>query len=225
MAASVPSRAAVAVRSAARTAVALPKGGLVGSRSPVRGPTYLVSAFAGRPAPSTAVPALVRACASGASGSGSRAGGAKGTGDKAGEGSKSQAESESDRRYEESGEYDTQERYKRVGNPISWANPTGGGTIDENQSKHWRWVYPAGAGVILLLCLWSRRRNLRKEEEEKMISMPNIQPPDLQRFKTPAYSPPPPESMPSEGDDEDSEAPWTPAGGSFSPPPPASSRW
>merc|ERR1719382_677178 len=76
--------------------------------------------------------------------------------------SSSDGKSESDRRHEESGEYDTQDKYKRVGNPIQWANPTGGGTTEDNSSKHWRWVYPVGATLILLLCLNSRRKSLKK---------------------------------------------------------------
>merc|ERR1711963_1122380 len=85
--------------------------------------------------------------------------------------------------------------YKRVGNPIQWANPTGGGTIDDNSSKHWRWVYPVGATIILLLCLNSRRKSLKKEQEENMIQASNIRMPDTSGFttpSTPAYVPPPP---------------------------------
>uniref|UniRef100_A0A7S2KXQ8 Uncharacterized protein n=1 Tax=Zooxanthella nutricula TaxID=1333877 RepID=A0A7S2KXQ8_9DINO len=105
----------------------------------------------------------------------------------------------SDRQKETSGEYDTQEKYKRIGNPIQWANPTGGGSqVEDTSSKHWRWVYPAGVAFILLLCLYSRRKNLRKEQEEQVISTPNVQPPDIGRFTTPAYNPPP-------RDDDDGE--------------------
>lgn len=95
--------------------------------------------------------------------------------------------SSSDQRYEQTGEYDTQDRYKRVGNPISWANPTGGGTVEDTSSKHWRWVYPAGAGFILFLCMISRWRNMRKEKEEEVIEAPNISVPDTRQF---SYKPP-----------------------------------
>eukprot|EP00971_Amphidinium_carterae_P007722 152995-Amphidinium_carterae.1 len=40
-------------------------------------------------------------------------------------GGSAEKESESDRRHAETGEYDTQDESKRVGNPIMWANPTG----------------------------------------------------------------------------------------------------
>mmetsp|Transcript_127775 Transcript_127775/g.367826 ORF Transcript_127775/g.367826 Transcript_127775/m.367826 type:complete len:226 (+) Transcript_127775:73-750(+) len=100
---------------------------------------------------------------------------------------------ESDRRFDESGEYDTQEKYKRIGNPIQWANPTGGGSqLEDNSSKHWRWVYPVGAGLILLICLYSRRKNLRKEQDEQVINAPNIKPIDASRFTMPAYRTPEP---------------------------------
>jgi len=97
--------------------------------------------------------------------------------------------SESDRRFEESGEYDTQDRYKRVGNPIAWANPTGGGTVEDNSSKHWTWIYPAGAAFILLLCLNSRRKNLNKEREAELQQQMDVKAPDMARFSTPAYTP------------------------------------
>merc|ERR1712061_336571 len=85
-----------------------------------------------------------------------------------------EGQSESDRRHEESGEYDTQDKYKRVGNPIAWANPTGGGTVEDNSSNKWRYVYPLGVGTIVALCLWSRWKNMRAEKEEQMISAPEI---------------------------------------------------
>mmetsp|Transcript_88227 Transcript_88227/g.248349 ORF Transcript_88227/g.248349 Transcript_88227/m.248349 type:complete len:228 (-) Transcript_88227:133-816(-) len=119
--------------------------------------------------------------------SGSSDGASSGSGDSGGK------KSESDKRFDDSGEYDTQENYKRVGNPISWANPTGGGTVEDNSSKHWRWVYPAGVAGILLLCLWSRRRNLRKEQEAELTAAM----PDLSQMQMPAYEPPPPPPPPS----------------------------
>merc|ERR1719310_1843342 len=89
---------------------------------------------------------------------------------------------ESDRIHEETGEYDTQDKYKRVGNPIQWANPTGGGTTEDNSSKHWRWVYPVGATLILLLCLNSRRKSLKREQEEAMMQASQINMPDTSSF-------------------------------------------
>ena len=38
----------------------------------------------------------------------------------------------------------------------------------DNSSKHWTWVFPAGGGFIVLLCLLSRWRSLRKEREEQV---------------------------------------------------------
>ena len=61
-----------------------------------------------------------------------------------------------------------EEKYKRVGNPIAWANPTGGGTVEDNSSKHWTWVFPAGGAFILFLCLLSRWRSQRREREEQV---------------------------------------------------------
>eukprot|EP00438_Fugacium_kawagutii_P006193 Skav232710 [mRNA] locus=scaffold3459:129326:150782:- [translate_table: standard] len=93
----------------------------------------------------------------------------------------------------------SREKYKRVGNPIAWANPTGGGTVEDNDfarmrdnsSKHWTWVFPAGGGFILLLCLLSRWRSLRKEREEQVIEAPRVSTPDTQRFsyKAPSAEP------------------------------------
>ena len=40
-------------------------------------------------------------------------------------------------------------------------------SFQDNSSKHWTWVFPAGGGFILLLCLLSRWRSLRKEREEQ----------------------------------------------------------
>jgi len=197
--------------------------------------------------PMTSSHTWTRALASGASSaSGSSAGGDTNTGGSSGEGasgasasgagasaaggsdgaSESAGQSESDRRHAESGEYDTQERYKRVGNPISWANPTGGGNAEDNTSKHWRWIYPAGVSFIVVLCLWSRRKNLRREKEESMIGAPDIRMPDTSSFKTPAYSPPPPPPSLTPEEEERLQNPgqqWSPTGGTdsfgFSPPP------
>jgi len=147
-------------------------------------------------------------------------------------------QSESDRRFDQSGEYDTQERYKRVGNPISWANPTGGGTAEDTSSKHWRWIFPAGVSLILVGCLWSRRKAMRKEHEEALMQAPDINVPDMRGFSTPPPAPPPP--MPPPGYEPAYPAPGYPAaaepaypapdsetsggGFSFSPPPQAGSR-
>mmetsp|Transcript_14984 Transcript_14984/g.24486 ORF Transcript_14984/g.24486 Transcript_14984/m.24486 type:complete len:208 (-) Transcript_14984:111-734(-) len=149
-------------------------------------------------------------------------------------GSSSDGKSESDKQYEKTGEYDTNDAYKRVGNPISWANPTGGGTIEDTSSNAWRWIYPAGIVGIILLALWSRRKNLRKEQEEQMISSPSISPPDLRQFETRRFAPPPSsETSPSAGgDDEDYDMGKGPqfsglSGGGFSSPPSSSqqSNW
>mmetsp|Transcript_10753 Transcript_10753/g.19635 ORF Transcript_10753/g.19635 Transcript_10753/m.19635 type:complete len:246 (-) Transcript_10753:22-759(-) len=139
--------------------------------------------------------------------------------------------SESDRRYEEAGEYDTQDANRRVGNPIQWANPTGGGSMDDQSSNAWRWVFPGGIAIILLLALWSRRKALRAEREAEMIQTPDIRMPDTSNFKTPAYRPPPPSTLEMErpeSQDHDAQRPpeWSSGGGGFSSPPPAStSNW
>eukprot|EP00929_Paragymnodinium_shiwhaense_P003744 TRINITY_DN104369_c0_g1_i1.p1 TRINITY_DN104369_c0_g1~~TRINITY_DN104369_c0_g1_i1.p1 ORF type:complete len:229 (-),score=44.66 TRINITY_DN104369_c0_g1_i1:159-845(-) len=142
----------------------------------------------------------------------------------------------SDQRYEETGEYDTQDHYKRVGNPISWANPTGGGTTEDGSSNKWRYVFPLGIAGILVLCLWSRRRNMRKEEEEALIGSPDMQMADTSRFSTPSYTPtyrpPPPPSAdesPSSSDGGLSSQGYTfnSGGSGFSSPPTAeeNKRW
>mmetsp|Transcript_18335 Transcript_18335/g.35927 ORF Transcript_18335/g.35927 Transcript_18335/m.35927 type:complete len:259 (-) Transcript_18335:10-786(-) len=141
-------------------------------------------------------------------------------------------QSESDRRFDESGEYDTQERYKRVGNPISWANPTGGGTAEDTSSKHWRWIFPAGVSLILVGCLWSRRKALRKEQEESLIQAPDIRVPETRNFTTPPPAPPPPVPPPGyepayPGTEPAYPAPDAEASGgnfSFSPPPQSGTR-
>ena len=134
-------------------------------------------------------------------------------------------DSESDRRYEETGEYDTQDKYKRVGNPIAWANPTGGGTVEDNSSKHWTWVFPAGGGFILLLCLLSRWRSLRKEREEQVIDAPRVSMPDTHSFsyKAPSSEPVTEEDLKAENDGlRTSGDSLSPAyGGAFSSPPPS----
>ncbi|CAE8583374.1 unnamed protein product [Polarella glacialis] len=141
-------------------------------------------------------------------------------------------ESESDRKFKESGEYDTQERYKRVGNPIAWANPTGGGVVEDTSSKHWTWVFPVVCGVILMLCLVSRWRNMRAENEEDMMEAPRISMPETSRFK---YQPPPEErpedlELSRDGREGDTLSSGYYGGGSssnssFSAPPASSSKW
>jgi len=148
------------------------------------------------------LPASARFC-TGASGTGGSQGSASSS--DAGKGKSSSAgagpnESESDKRKKETGEYDTQDAYKRVGNPISWANPTGGGTIEDNSSNKWKYVMPIGVSGILILCLWSRRKNMRKEQEEQMIGSPQFSSPDTSNFR---YTPPPPPSSSAEGNDEE----------------------
>mmetsp|Transcript_9585 Transcript_9585/g.23140 ORF Transcript_9585/g.23140 Transcript_9585/m.23140 type:complete len:188 (-) Transcript_9585:39-602(-) len=130
--------------------------------------------------------------------------------------------SESDRRYEQTGEYDTQDKYKRVGNPISWANPTGGGTSEDTSSKHWTWVYPAGAFAILAFCVISRWRSMRKEKEEQVISTPRI------NFDTGSFGYKPPSQEPLSAEDlaaetEQSSSDFNPGWGSNFTPPPRSS--
>merc|ERR1712232_1087104 len=143
------------------------------------------------------LPSSTRFCSSESSGSQkSSKDGSSGTGGAA------DGKSESDQRYAEAGEYDTQDAYKRVGNPISWANPTGGGTIEDNTSNTWRWIYPVGVVGILLLCLWSRRKNLRKEQEEQMIAAPQVMAPDTRRFEN-RYVPPEAHSSNDSDDDYD----------------------
>lgn len=111
------------------------------------------------------------------------------------EGEKKEGDS-SDKRHEETGEYDTQDANRRVGNPISWANPTGGPGIEDNSSNRWRYIFPLGIAGILGLCLWSRQRSLAREREEDMVGSPNINFSDsnegYQTPSRPAYQPPPP---------------------------------
>ncbi len=38
---------------------------------------------------------------------------------------------------------------KDIGNPITWANPTGGPSMQDKSPKYWRYIYPTGAGLIL----------------------------------------------------------------------------
>eukprot|EP00928_Gymnodinium_smaydae_P032272 TRINITY_DN2341_c0_g1_i1.p1 TRINITY_DN2341_c0_g1~~TRINITY_DN2341_c0_g1_i1.p1 ORF type:complete len:257 (-),score=62.86 TRINITY_DN2341_c0_g1_i1:117-812(-) len=211
---------------------------LLATRSLARQPPCFLT----RPATALAVTAPAfcsrvgsrRAAASGAGGGSSED---KASGGAGSEGAKEQQQQQgSEERHAETGEYDTQENYKRVGNPISWANPTGGGTAEDTSSKHWRWVYPAGVATILLLCLWSRRKALKKEQEEELMAKSSISVPDTSSFRTPAYQPPPPELMPrwaqdgdtsrsSEGGDSGFGGGF--GGGAFSPPPESkpSSGW
>merc|ERR1712137_1387852 len=105
----------------------------------------------------------------------------------------SEQQQESDKRYEKSGEYDTQDKYKRVGNPISWANPTGGPAAEENTSKAYTFIYPAGVVIIILFALRSRHNKKKEEENEKMIEKPQMKSysmnnADFQRPQMSSYS-------------------------------------
>mmetsp|Transcript_28982 Transcript_28982/g.52769 ORF Transcript_28982/g.52769 Transcript_28982/m.52769 type:complete len:195 (+) Transcript_28982:72-656(+) len=149
-------------------------------------------------------------------------------------GSADSQESESDRRHAETGEYDTQDDSKRVGNPIMWANPTGGATVDDKSHKAWRWIYPLGVGMILFACLMSRRRNLRKEQEESLMEAPSINL-STPSFETPKFEPMssadfastlPPEHESAYGEHGSGSGSWSTTGtGSFSAPPESSQRW
>ncbi|KAF4672678.1 hypothetical protein FOL47_000231 [Perkinsus chesapeaki] len=52
---------------------------------------------------------------------------------------------------------------KELGNPITWANPTGGPTIDDYSSDNWKWVFPVGTGLIFFFG-WIKGRKDRKEK-------------------------------------------------------------
>lgn len=80
----------------------------------------------------------------------------------------------SDEQYRQTGEYDTNDKYSRVGNPIQWANPTGGGQAQDTSHNAWKYVYPVGLFLILFFCFWNGRKNRRKEEEERLIHQPSI---------------------------------------------------
>jgi len=80
------------------------------------------------------------------------------------------------------GGYDTQGAEKRVGNPIQWANPMSGATMDDHSSPKWTWVYPAGLAFIVLMALYSRRKALKEEEEAAVINTPSL---DMSRFSAP----------------------------------------
>ena len=54
---------------------------------------------------------------------------------------------------------------REVGNPIAWANPTGGATMDDHTSNVWRWVFPIGAGLIFLGCYMNGRKHSNKDEK------------------------------------------------------------
>eukprot|EP00747_Dinoflagellata_sp_TGD_P185347 gnl/TRDRNA2_/TRDRNA2_41864_c0_seq1.p1 gnl/TRDRNA2_/TRDRNA2_41864_c0~~gnl/TRDRNA2_/TRDRNA2_41864_c0_seq1.p1 ORF type:complete len:209 (+),score=35.73 gnl/TRDRNA2_/TRDRNA2_41864_c0_seq1:66-692(+) len=159
--------------------------------------------------PSASSQICARACASGSSDS---------------SGSQSAGGGSSDERFEKTGEYDTQDKYKRVGNPIAWANPTGGGTIEDKSSNKWTYVFPLGIALIGAICLISRSRNQAAKKEESLIEAPRVSMPDTSRFKSPAYQPPP---EPSYGHGEEDVPPppqfeFASLGGggiSFSPPP------
>jgi len=103
--------------------------------------------------------------------------------------------SSSDSRYESTGEYDTQDKSKRIGNPIQWANPYDGPTVDDNANPKLQWVLPVGCAFILAFVLWSRWRGKSEKEDEELIGAPKMQEYDMKHHSTPAFSPifsPPP---------------------------------
>lgn len=105
----------------------------------------------------------------------------------------SASEQSSDQRYEETGEYDTQDANKRVGNPIQWKNPYDGPTIDDASSEKLRWVMPLGCTLILTGALYSRFRRRAEIEEEDLINAPNVQRYDLKEktiLTAPTFSSP-----------------------------------
>ena len=55
---------------------------------------------------------------------------------------------------------------KDIGNPITWANPTGGPSMDEKRPKQWRYVYPAGVAFIVF-GFWLSGRRLKKQEAKE----------------------------------------------------------
>jgi len=124
----------------------------------------------------------------------------------------SSSSSSSDARYESTGEYDTQEKGKRIGNPIQWANPYDGPTVEDGSNPKLQWVLPVGCAFILAFVLWSRLRKKSSEEDEDLIGAPKMQQYDMSHHSTPTFSPtfspPPSSSSPGGG--------WTPS------PPPSS---
>jgi hypothetical protein len=56
---------------------------------------------------------------------------------------------------------------KDIGNPITWANPTGGASMDEKSPKYWRYVYPAGAALIMFSFYLAGRRHRKNDEKDK----------------------------------------------------------
>eukprot|EP00397_Hematodinium_sp_SG-2012_P055252 GEMP01067285.1.p1 GENE.GEMP01067285.1~~GEMP01067285.1.p1 ORF type:complete len:160 (+),score=14.65 GEMP01067285.1:81-560(+) len=122
----------------------------------------------------------------------------------------------SDERYENTGEYDTQDANKRVGNPIQWTNPYDGPTMDDTADPRLRWVMPVGCACILVGALYSRFRSRSEKEDDDLIDAPNLQQYDLKEkttLTTPTFTVPSSKASPfSTPDSMDSS--WTP-----SPPP------
>ena len=58
---------------------------------------------------------------------------------------------------------------KDLGNPITWANPTGGPSMTEKGPKYWRYVYPAGA-LLIVLGFWWTGRKIKKQEEDDRVA-------------------------------------------------------
>lgn len=79
----------------------------------------------------------------------------------------------SEERKKASGEYDTQASDRRVGNPLSWPNPVSGPSMDDRSSPKWARVYPIGAVLIFLGCLYSRRKNTKKQKEADLLASGN----------------------------------------------------
>ncbi|KAF4701059.1 hypothetical protein FOZ62_002081, partial [Perkinsus olseni] len=68
-----------------------------------------------------------------------------------GRGFSTTATADDDGAHHEEAKGDQQQQYsksKELGNPITWANPTGGPTIDDYSSDNWKWVFPVGTGLI-----------------------------------------------------------------------------
>ncbi|EER05529.1 hypothetical protein Pmar_PMAR011556 [Perkinsus marinus ATCC 50983] len=69
-----------------------------------------------------------------------------------------------DESHEDKGEQQQEySKSKELGNPITWANPTGGPTIDDYSSDNWKWVFPVGTGMIFFFG-WIKGRKDRKEK-------------------------------------------------------------
>ncbi len=52
---------------------------------------------------------------------------------------------------------------KDVGNPITWANPTGGPSMQDKSPKYWRYIYPTGAALIIFGFYLAGRKNDAKK--------------------------------------------------------------